>query len=154
MALSQNSEASIYSTRSSNGPLCHCSQPTVLKISWSDDNPGRRYYKCEDHGFLLWHDKERACLWQKQSLLEAREKILTQTEEIKALCASLRQAHGQLAALEISSSSCSVNETLKSIENCVTAHIIETEKVLRKFVRYSGGGFVLATALLVFFLKK
>ncbi|KAG2330122.1 hypothetical protein Bca4012_020312 [Brassica carinata] len=74
------------------------------------ENPGRRYYKCEEHGFVVWHDKERSCRWQKKSLLEAREKTLTQTEEIKALCAALRQANAQIAALEVSRSPGSINE--------------------------------------------
>ncbi|KAJ4891755.1 Uncharacterized protein Rs2_31503 [Raphanus sativus] len=75
MAVSQNSLPSIGSIPIVDAPPCHCSQPTDLVISWSDDNPGRRYYKCEDHGFVVWHDKERACRWQKKSLLEARDRI-------------------------------------------------------------------------------
>ncbi|CAF2269257.1 unnamed protein product [Brassica napus] len=142
------------STATSQGPQCHCSQPTVLTIAWSDDNPGRRFYKCEEHGFVVWHDKEKSCSWQKKSLLEAREKILTQTEEIKALCAALRQANAKIAALEISRSSGPINETLKSIEDHVTVHINETERMVRKLILYSGGGFVLAATLLVYCLKK
>lgn len=66
--------------------------------------------------------------------MEAREKILTQKEEIKALAAALRQANGQIAALEVSRCSGSVNETLKSIEAHVTEHINETQKMVRKLV--------------------
>ncbi|KAL0701482.1 hypothetical protein Bca4012_057604 [Brassica carinata] len=154
MALSQNSSASIGSVPNIDGPPCHCSQPTELVISWSDDNPGRRYYKCEDHGFVVWHDKERACRWQKKSLLEARDRILTQSEEIKALCAALRQANAQIAALEVVRSSGSINESLKAIEDRVTGHIKQTQTIFRNLVVYSGGGFALATALVVYFLKK
>ncbi|KAL0695498.1 hypothetical protein Bca4012_062678 [Brassica carinata] len=149
MPNSRTSSASIGSTTNNDGPLCHCAKPTVLTIAWTDDNPGRRFYNCDDHGFVFWHDKERSCPWQKRSHLEAREKILTQKEEIKALAAALRQANGQIAALEVSRCSGSVNETLKSIEAHVTGHITETQKMVRKLVLYYGGGFAMATALLV-----
>ncbi|KAG2328116.1 hypothetical protein Bca4012_037154 [Brassica carinata] len=154
MATSEQSSASIGSIPTTDGPLCHCALPSSLTISWSDDNPGRRYYKCDIHGFVVWHDKERSCGWQKKSLLEARDKILTQTEEIKALSAALRQANTQIVALEVSHSSASVNETMRSIKIRVTEHINETQRMLRKFVGYSGAGFALATALIVFVIKK
>lgn len=140
MASTQTLSASLGSTANSEGPPSHCSQQTVLTIAWSDDNPGRRFYKCEENGFVVWHDKERPCSWQKKSVLEAREKILTQTEEIKALCAALRQANAKIAALEISRSSGPISETLKSIEDHVTVHINETERMVRKLILYSGGG--------------
>lgn len=92
--------------------------------------------------------------WQKKSLLEARDKILTQTEEIKAMYADLRQANTQIVALEISRSSSSVNETMRSIEERFTEHINETQRMLHKVVGYSGAGVVLATALIVYFIKK
>lgn len=154
MAGSEHSSASIGSIPISDGPPCFCAQPSVLTISWSDDNPGRRYYKCEVHGFVFWHDKERYCLWQKKSLLEAWNRILTQTKEIKALCASLHQANAQIAALEVSRSSGSINETLRSIEARVTEHINDTQRIFRKVAFCSGGGFALATTLIVYYLKK
>ncbi|CAN7074203.1 unnamed protein product, partial [Brassica oleracea var. botrytis] len=80
-------------------PLCHCLQPTTISISWTDANPGRRFYKCEVHGFFDWSDKELPCLWQKRSLLEARDKIRRQTEEIKALREAFSRANAQLAAV-------------------------------------------------------
>ncbi|KAJ4894720.1 Uncharacterized protein Rs2_21514 [Raphanus sativus] len=95
----------------------------------------------------------RSCRWEKKSLLEAREKILTQTEEIKVLYAYLRQANVQIAALEVSRSS-SINEILRSIDEHVTQHITETQRMLRKVIGYSSGGFALATALIVYFMKK
>ncbi|CAF2071882.1 unnamed protein product [Brassica napus] len=61
MAYSETSSASIGSIPSSEGPPCHCSQRTVMTVSWTDENPGRRFYKCEEHGFFLWHDKEKSC---------------------------------------------------------------------------------------------
>lgn len=103
----------------------------------------------------LWFGMtRRSCRWEKKSLLEAREKILTQTEEIKVLYASLRQANVQIAALEVSRSSGSINEILRSIDEHVTQHITETQRMLRKVIGYSSGGFALATALIVYFMKK
>ncbi|CAN6893808.1 unnamed protein product [Brassica oleracea] len=89
MASSQHSSAgTMRSTGNYDGPVCHCSKSTSISIAWTDANPGRRFYKCDDHGFVDWSDKEPPCLWQKQSLLEARDKIRHLTEEIK----NLRQA--------------------------------------------------------------
>ncbi|CAH8301317.1 unnamed protein product [Eruca vesicaria subsp. sativa] len=140
MTLSQNSSSSIGSIPNSKGLPCDCSQPFELAISWSDVNPGRRYYKCEDHGFVVWHDKERSCCSQKNSLLEARDKILTQSEEIKALCAALRQANAQISALEVACSSGSINESLRSIKDRGTEHIKQTQTMLRNVVVYLAVG--------------
>ncbi|CAN6905627.1 unnamed protein product [Brassica oleracea] len=107
-------------------------------MAWTEENPGRRFYKCDEHGFVVWHDKEKSCRWQKQSLLEARDKILTQAEEIKALTTALRRANAQIAALEVFRSSGSINESLKAIEDHISAHINETQKVVRNLVLYSG----------------
>ncbi|CAN7076410.1 unnamed protein product [Brassica oleracea var. botrytis] len=107
-------------------------------MAWTEENPGRRFYKCDEHGFVVWHDKEKSCRWQKQSLLEARDKILTQAEEVKALTTALRRANAQIAALEVFRSSGSINESLKAIEDHISAHINETQKVVRNLVLYSG----------------
>ncbi|KAG2266671.1 hypothetical protein Bca52824_073750 [Brassica carinata] len=142
------------STPNKEGPPCNCSQPTALTMAWTEENPGRRFYKCDEHGFVVWHDKEKSCRWQKQSLLEARDKILTQAEEIKALTTALRRANAQIAALEVSRSSGSINESLKAIEDHISAHINETQKVVRNLVLYSGGGFAIASVIIIFYMKK
>ncbi|CAH8352289.1 unnamed protein product [Eruca vesicaria subsp. sativa] len=67
---------------------------------------------------------------------------------------SLRQANAQIAVLEISRSSGSVNELLKTIEDRITDHITETQSVLRKALGFYGGGFAIATALVIYFMKK
>ncbi|CAN6968318.1 unnamed protein product [Brassica oleracea var. botrytis] len=63
--------ASVVANSNEEAPLCHCSQRTHKCISWSDDNPGRRYFNCEDHGFVVWYDKAPPFLWQKRSLIES-----------------------------------------------------------------------------------
>ena len=59
------------------------------------------FFECEEHGFFEWLDKDMYCLWQKKSLLEAREKIRRQTEEIKALRAALCRANAQVATVHL-----------------------------------------------------
>ncbi|KAG2315017.1 hypothetical protein Bca4012_065820 [Brassica carinata] len=61
-----SSSASIGSNATNGAPLCHCSLPRSISISWTDANPGRRFFKCEEHGFFEWLDKEMPCLWQKK----------------------------------------------------------------------------------------
>ncbi|CAL1377189.1 unnamed protein product [Linum trigynum] len=31
-------------------PFCHCGEPTDLKTSWTEANPGRRFYGCSRYG--------------------------------------------------------------------------------------------------------
>lgn len=88
-------------------------------MSWTDENPERRFFKCDDHGFLVWAYKEKPSVWQKQSLLEARDKIRYQTQEINLLPDAVRQANAQIATLELSCSYGPTNEHLKAIEDLV-----------------------------------
>uniref|UniRef100_K4A1A5 Uncharacterized protein n=1 Tax=Setaria italica TaxID=4555 RepID=K4A1A5_SETIT len=36
--------------------LCHCRKKVALWISWSNDNPGRRYLKCYRCDFICWYE--------------------------------------------------------------------------------------------------
>ncbi|CDY49428.1 BnaC07g06470D [Brassica napus] len=63
-----------------------------------------------------------------------------QLQTMKALTTALRRANAQIAALEVFRSSGSINESLKAIEDHISAHINETQKVVRNLVLYSGGG--------------
>ncbi|WZZ03525.1 hypothetical protein YC2023_089446 [Brassica napus] len=38
-----------------------------MLMSWTDANPGRRFYKCEEHGFVIWADDEKPGGWQKET---------------------------------------------------------------------------------------
>ncbi|KAL4297468.1 hypothetical protein GQ457_12G008700 [Hibiscus cannabinus] len=45
-------------------PICRCGKPVMLKTSWSDENPGRRFFGCNNYGnrlckscnFFQWYD--------------------------------------------------------------------------------------------------
>ncbi|KAL3519726.1 hypothetical protein ACH5RR_017875 [Cinchona calisaya] len=43
--------------------ICHCGKASKFRTSWTDENPGRRFFCCENYeesngcGFLLWYDK-------------------------------------------------------------------------------------------------
>lgn len=149
-----SSEASSAERTTTGGPLCHCSQPTFLCISWSDDNPGRRFHKCDSHGFVAWFDKAPASLWQKQSLLEARDKIRRQSQDIKALRDALVQVNSEFSALQLSRSSGPTRDLVNSIEKVVKSLNYESEQRFRRYVVSSWGGVVLAAAVIVLFLKN
>ncbi|CAI0552644.1 unnamed protein product [Linum tenue] len=44
------------------GHFCFCGDPAVLKTSWTDGNPGRRFFGCSKYGtngacnYFRWHD--------------------------------------------------------------------------------------------------
>ncbi|KAH1098449.1 hypothetical protein J1N35_015370, partial [Gossypium stocksii] len=45
-------------------PVCYCENPAKLNMSWSNDNPGRRFFGCKKFGsrfrkpcrFFSWFD--------------------------------------------------------------------------------------------------
>ncbi|KAL0713002.1 hypothetical protein Bca4012_019980 [Brassica carinata] len=144
-----SSSASSFNNDSNNqGPPCHCSQSTIPFISWSDENPERHYFNCQDHGFVVWIDKEQPCLWQKRSLLEARDKIRRQSHDIKAFREALDKANAQVAALEVSRITGPRIEFLKAVEELLKQNVLESDKKFRTFVVSSWGGFLLATAVM------
>ncbi|CAF1755735.1 unnamed protein product [Brassica oleracea var. botrytis] len=89
--LSEYSDANSFRSSEGNnndGLLCHCGRKTSITKSWSDDNPGRLYFRCDVHTFIAWADEELQCMWQKASLLEARDIIRRQRDEIRQLIAA------------------------------------------------------------------
>lgn len=84
---SQNSgsDASSFTKRFVDGHFCLCNRGTVISKAWTDENPGRRFYRYQVHGFVSWADKEKQNGWHKVSLLETRDQIRRLKEEIKDL---------------------------------------------------------------------
>ncbi|CAH8309226.1 unnamed protein product [Eruca vesicaria subsp. sativa] len=84
------------------GPPCWCSRHTNVTMSWSDENPGRRFNRCEVHGFVSWVDKEEPSTWQKVSLLEARNQIRRYKRETTDLRATLAETNAVIESLRSS----------------------------------------------------
>ncbi|OQU81136.1 hypothetical protein SORBI_3006G015750 [Sorghum bicolor] len=59
---------------------CKCKKKAARWISWSLDNPGRRYYRCidknleEDRGFFEWLDPPTS-KWIKDLLLDLKDTV-------------------------------------------------------------------------------
>lgn len=68
MTKGSSSSSSSVLPRSLAAPTCRCSRPTVVFVSWTDDNPGRRFNRCEVHGFVSWVDTADPTEWQKNKL--------------------------------------------------------------------------------------
>ncbi|CAF2227207.1 hypothetical protein BRARA_H00669 [Brassica rapa] len=107
----------------------------------------------EAYGFVVWIDKERQCLWQKRSLLEARDKMRRQTHDINALREALDKANAQVTALEVSRITGRRIEFLKAVEELLKQNVNDSDKKFRRFVVSSWGGFLVAAAVLVYALK-
>ena len=157
------SEGSSSGARSSykkmfNGPLCYCKKRTSTAKAWTDDNPGRRFWLCDSHGFVDWVDKEEQNEWQKQSLLEARGVMDRQREEIKNLKQLLRTTSeeattGDATALLLEERD-RLAEQKKQLEIALITSV-EKEKLLRQFICLSWGGVIVITCIMaVSMLKK
>ncbi|CAN8319506.1 unnamed protein product [Cochlearia groenlandica] len=73
-----------------NHVVCLCHRPAVIIKSWTDQNPGRRFYKCRgvagrDCSFFQWYDNPKPQGWKMLALLEARDLIREQKKEIESL---------------------------------------------------------------------
>ncbi|XP_059429311.1 disease resistance protein Roq1-like, partial [Corylus avellana] len=71
-------------------PKCYCGLRTHLTTSWTDDNPGRRFFGCARYGeqshcnFFDWYDLP-ICERGAKLIIEMREEILEMREEIEML---------------------------------------------------------------------
>ncbi|XP_019101872.1 PREDICTED: uncharacterized protein At4g04775-like [Camelina sativa] len=150
--MSQSYGSDANSGRRCWGPICHCGKATIVVKSWTNDNPGRRFYRCVVHGFFGWADEEKPYDWQKISLLEARDEICHQKDEIKLLKESLKAMNEQgMSGVTTTMHIGLVNkyeEEKNHLENEVMA-AIEREKMLRQFIVLSWGGFIVVIGMIL-----
>ncbi|RID43114.1 hypothetical protein BRARA_J02939 [Brassica rapa] len=153
-----SSSGAISSSKKKNeGPLCHCKRRTSMAKAWTNDNPGRRFWLCNPHGFVAWIDLEEQNGWQKQSLLEARDVMDRLREEIKVLKQS-PWTTSQQATIEDSTALLleegdRLAEEKKKLEIALITSV-EKEKLLRQFLILSWGGFIVITIIIVFAMLK
>ncbi|KAF8049493.1 hypothetical protein N665_2199s0004 [Sinapis alba] len=145
---------------SSEASLCHCSRRTKKTKSWTDKNPGRRFYRCQIHGFLAWADVDEASGWQKLSLLEARDQIrcyemeIRQLREIQTLRnESVLQAEGGSQCTTVGPQA--LEEKAEEIRGLQVELLraSDREKMLRQIMVLSRGGFIAVTAIIVTTLR-
>ncbi|XP_031129330.1 uncharacterized protein LOC116031041 [Ipomoea triloba] len=73
-----------------NIPNCHCGQRLKLQTSWTNDNPGRRYWECRSEnggqicGFVRWYDPPM-CARLKRIILGLLRRINRNEEDIARL---------------------------------------------------------------------
>ncbi|KAG8366582.1 hypothetical protein BUALT_Bualt17G0094900 [Buddleja alternifolia] len=59
--MSTSSNSSANQLQGDGGPTCHCGLRPYLKTSWTDANPGRRFYSCPNYqrngcNYFVWED--------------------------------------------------------------------------------------------------
>ncbi|KAF8093510.1 hypothetical protein N665_0383s0137 [Sinapis alba] len=136
--------------KTSRGPPCRCGRSTKILKSWTDENPGRRFFRCgEPHG------------WQKISLLEAREQIQRQKREIENLKRTIRVSNMEKSP-DLTASADNFNISQGNEETSAEVKKLEIEALksreretmLRKLLLLSWGGFLAATAIIINLSKK
>lgn len=142
------SDWSSYSHRSVDGPFCRCGRGTVITKAWTDENPGRRFHRCQIHGFVSWADKGTQNEWQKRSLLEARDQIRRLQDEMKELPGGSQQQERNAAGDPTFGTSEFNGADKTNLQNDLMAHK-EREQLLRQFIVLSWGGFIILTALIL-----
>lgn len=142
------------------GPKCHYGRDTKPTIAWTDENPGRRFHRCPEHGFNGWIDMEKSVWWQTASLIEARNEIRLLEAEIRGLKSKLQH----FLAPHINYNVLQENKTDDSqvvaseIEDVLSLRVElirlrERETLLREIFYFVLGGFLVATGIILSLLK-
>ncbi|PWA74705.1 zinc finger, GRF-type [Artemisia annua] len=78
--------------------ICDCGKQTTIKTSWTNRNPGRRFYCCPSCGFIGWTDPPMCCraVVVIHGLLRARNEL---EEELKEQLRLMREKDQQLKKL-------------------------------------------------------
>ncbi|PWA61190.1 zinc finger, GRF-type [Artemisia annua] len=63
--------------------ICDCGKQATIKTSWTNRNPGRRFYCCPSCGFIGWTDPPMCCraVVVIPGLLRARNELEEELEE-------------------------------------------------------------------------
>ncbi|XP_010422589.1 PREDICTED: uncharacterized protein LOC104707851 [Camelina sativa] len=154
--VSQSSGSASNSMSRCWSPNCKCGRPSTVVKSWTNDNLGRRFYRCGVHGFVDWADEEKPYGWQKRSLLEARDEICRQKETINVLKESLtnKKEEGVRGSPIMNIGLVNKLEQEKNqLENEVRTGY-EREKLLWQFIVLSWGGFIVVIRMIIGMGKK
>ncbi|KAF8081587.1 hypothetical protein N665_0876s0005 [Sinapis alba] len=148
--------------KNEKGIFCHCKELAKIVQAWTDDNPGRRFYTCRgrkvNHGyesckFFRWYDVEKPQGWQHLALLEARDTIRGQKEEIRYLKEAMKaMTHDGERQLEIPVSE--VEELKNCREECESLKrqvliLGERSRVFRNVLISSSVRFVVVLGVMV-----
>ncbi|KAG7576268.1 hypothetical protein ISN45_Aa03g006730 [Arabidopsis thaliana x Arabidopsis arenosa] len=160
MSQSSGSDANSISRRW--GPICNCGKATTVTKAWTNENPGRRFFRCGVHGFINWADEEKPFGWQKVSLLEARDEIRQLKESLKAMKEHMVSVSGsgnydnlkveeELKKMEeekkkLEEEKKKLEEEKKKLEIEVMG-CNEREKMLRQLIVLSWGCFIVVVAM-------
>lgn len=139
---------------------CDCGKAALVRQSWTDANPGRRFYRCGAGwknvcNYFRWRNLEKPHGWQKIALLEARDLIKAQTEELSRLKAFIGGQQERNPEVE-------VTELLRRLEELEKENMAlrssvksssEKEQTLRQVVIISWVGFVCVVATIIHALK-
>uniref|UniRef100_I1QYB8 GRF-type domain-containing protein n=1 Tax=Oryza glaberrima TaxID=4538 RepID=I1QYB8_ORYGL len=109
MASSQSDGSSSYSQHSSRSPIpygvghfdyqpavmCDCRVKAARWISWSSDNPSRRYFKCRNAreggcGFYAWYDGPTTT-FIREVLNDLRDAVWSARREKKGLVLAIQE---------------------------------------------------------------
>ncbi|CAH2047293.1 unnamed protein product [Thlaspi arvense] len=138
--------------------LCNCNQLAKIVRAWTDANTGHRFYGCvgrkvahgyESCNFFRWFDVKKPHGWQHEALIEARDVIREQREEIK----NLREAvQVQELKRENSNDVKQTSEECKALKREVLI-LNERSRVFRNVLITSSVGFTIILGVVVTMCK-
>ncbi|CAL9224882.1 unnamed protein product [Arabidopsis halleri] len=82
--------------------LCRCGLPAKIVTSWTDNNPGRRFFGCplfkkgRHCDYFDWFDEGVVDGWPKEALIRDRDKIREKDKVINQLTTQLMELRLEL----------------------------------------------------------
>ncbi|CAN1161825.1 hypothetical protein LINPERPRIM_LOCUS1508 [Linum perenne] len=101
--------------------LCHCRMRASTRISYTDANPGRKFFGCPRYvskiepgcGFFVWYDVKLAAVAEKKALVRLVDSLQNRIDELEYENKKLRASLREQAA--VGSSEKSVTTELESL---------------------------------------